>query len=120
MHTVLTWALLINTFIYFRKADGEEFEPCLMYDFSKVPSLKSGSVFSDALASRWKNLTTMKCEANPLAPENARFMYDQSEGLDTIVNDVRYGIVHKLSRQDFVCYFILVQGGFLNYVLLHF
>jgi len=69
------------------KADGDEFEPCLMYDFSKVPSLKSGSVFSSALASRWKNLTTMKCEANPLAPENARFMYDQSEGLDTIVND---------------------------------
>ena len=83
MHTFLTWALLINTFIYFRKADGDEFEPCLMYDFSKVPSLKSGSVFSSALASRWKNLTTMKCEANPLAPENARFMYDQSEGLDT-------------------------------------
>ena len=83
----------VLTFIYFRKADGDEFEPCLMYDFSKVPSLKSGSVFSSALASRWKNLTTMKCEANPLAPENARFMYDQSEGLDTIVNDVRYGSI---------------------------
>ena len=55
-----------------------------MYDLS---SLTISGNFETALNARPKNLATMSCSAGS-APENERFQYDTSDGLDTIVNQV--------------------------------
>ena len=56
----------------------------MMYDLS---SLTISGNFETALNARPKNLATMSCSAGS-APENERFQYDTSDGLDTIVNQV--------------------------------
>lgn len=66
------------------KTDGS-FESCLVYDFSSVAHLSSDTTFEQAMGSR-PELGTIKCE-DAIALENERFQYDQTEGLDTIVND---------------------------------
>ena len=55
-----------------------------MYDLS---SLTISGNFETALNARPKNLATISCSAGS-APENERFQYDTSDGLDTIVNQV--------------------------------
>lgn len=55
-----------------------------MYDLS---SLTISGNFETALNARPKNLETIACSAGS-APENERFQYDTSDGLDTIVNQV--------------------------------
>ena len=55
-----------------------------MYDLS---SLTISGNFETALNARPKNLDTISCSAGS-APENERFQYDTSDGLDTIVNQV--------------------------------
>jgi hypothetical protein len=55
----------------------------MMLDLSEVGNIDSD--FTMALNNRPSNLSHLACESS-LAPENQRFMYDSSEGLDTIVN----------------------------------
>jgi len=62
--------------------DDQDYEKCLMYDLS---SLTISGNFETALNARPKNLATIACSAGS-APENERFQYDTSDGLDTIVN----------------------------------
>ena len=70
--------------MYFRrKADGS-FDSCHVYELAHVAA---GTKFEDALASRGGGLAQIKCE-DLTDTENERFTYDDTEGLDTIVNNV--------------------------------
>jgi len=64
-------------------ADSEDYEKCLMYDLRSLGTI--GGNFETALNNRPKNLATIAC-SDGSAPENERFQYDTSDGLDTIVN----------------------------------
>ena len=57
-----------------------------MFDFSSQGAPDAN--FETALKARGSNLAKISCESGP-APENERFSYDMTEGLDTIVNNVR-------------------------------
>jgi len=63
---------------------SSKFESCLVYDFSGqgVPNPN----FELALQQRPLSLKTIACEKSS-APEDQRFTYDTSEGVDTIVNN---------------------------------
>ncbi len=56
-----------------------------MYDLRSLGTI--GGNFETALNNRPKNLATIAC-SDGSAPENERFQYDTSDGLDTIVNQV--------------------------------
>lgn len=64
------------------KADGS-FDSCHVYELAHVAA---GTKFEDALASRGGGLAQIKCE-DLTDTENERFTYDDTEGLDTIVNN---------------------------------
>lgn len=65
--------------------DTSTYETCVMYDFSGLSAPSND--FEAALAARPAGLKTIHCEESTTAPENDRFTYDTSEGLDTIVNN---------------------------------
>jgi len=65
--------------------DTELFESCLMYDFSG--QAQPDNDFETALKNRMAlGLAKVGCDSSS-APENERYQYDMSEGLDTIVNN---------------------------------
>ena len=70
--------------MYFRRKSDGSFDSCHVYDIAHIAA---GTDFDQAMASRGGDLKQIKCE-DTSAPENARFQYDHSEGLDTIVNNV--------------------------------
>ena len=70
--------------MYFRRKSDGSFDSCYVYDLAHV---SAGTTFKDAMASRGDKLGTIKCE-DTSAPENERFTYDDSEKLNTIVNNV--------------------------------
>lgn len=60
-----------------------------MYDLSKFGAINGN--FEAAMAQRSRlGLGTLRCESMKNAPDGNYFTYDQSEGLDTIVNNVRF------------------------------
>ena len=67
---------------FYSDAEKAEYEKCQMYDISKLGKI-SGD-FATALANRPDNLQKIACSG----PEGARYAYDTTEGLDTIVNQV--------------------------------
>ena len=71
--------------LFFRNEDGD-FEKCLRYD---LKDLRIPRDFNIALAQREKISTIPKisCERSGL-PEAQSWMYDDSEGITSIVNDV--------------------------------
>ena len=70
--------------IHFRRKSDGSFDSCHVYDIAHIAA---GTDFDQAMASRGGDLKQIKCE-DTSAPENTRFQYDHSEGLDTIVNNV--------------------------------
>ncbi len=74
-------------FFFSSNNDTELFESCLMYDFSG--QAQPDNDFETALKNRMAlGLSKVGCDSSS-APENERYQYDMSEGLDTIVNNVR-------------------------------
>ena len=76
----------------FSDADAKEFAKCEMYDLS---SLSINSNFDIAYSNR--NLDTMKkvsCASSGL-PLIDQFEFDRTEGISSIVTDVRFFHIHK-------------------------
>ena len=97
----------MNLINFLRKSDGS-FDSCHVYDIAHIAA---GTDFDQAMASRGGDLKQIKCE-DTSAPENARFQYDHSEGLDTIVNNVSCRIcVHYIITKMSFSKYIHVCGG---------
>ena len=105
----------MNLINFRRKSDGS-FDSCHVYDIAHIAA---GTDFDQAMASRGGDLKQIKCE-DTSAPENARFQYDHSEGLDTIVNNVSYKNVLFQNTYIFVVAFKNVIALLEKLLNLHF
>ena len=94
----------MNLINFRRKADGS-LDSCHVYDIAHVAA---GTDFEQAFASRGGDLKQIKCE-DTSAPENERFQYDHTEGLDTIVNNVSCCIQHLCTYKYVILENILFQ-----------
>lgn len=64
------------------KAENGDFEHCFVFDLKVAPNAD----YATALKQRNASMARIKC-TDLSAPDDKRYTYDKSEGLDTIVND---------------------------------
>ena len=92
----------------YRADDDEKYESCLQYDLSGVGSISSN--FDSAMSQRPQSLPKISCEKPGVAMSDS-WEYDTTEGIRSIVTDVRTNAMTNENRQQIIVPFLSISVG---------